>query len=389
MNIIDMILLIAGLVLALPVMVLLVQVIFAYFYKQQTISAERNDNLTVAILMPAHNEALVIEQPIQSILSQLTAQDKLIVIADNCTDQTAVIASGLGATVLERTDDVNRGKGFALDYGLKHLSVNPPDIVMIVDADCLVEQYAINTLANACQQQQRPIQALYLMEAQPNPSLKARIAQFAWIVKNKVRPMGFSVLGLPCQLMGTGMAFPWDAINQVNLASGHIVEDMKLGTDLAAMNKAPLFISQAVVTSVFPPSDEATNSQRARWEHGHLSVILNEAPKLIFGALKKLNIQMLGMAFDLLVPPLAMLTMLCGLVFVLSMIVGGHLSQLLAAVLMVCLFVAVMLAWVVFGQHIIRFSQLCYAPIYALIKIPLYIKFFVNRQVEWVRSKRD
>ena len=201
--------------------------------------------------------------------------------------------------------------------------------------------------------------------------------------------MGFSVLGLPCQLMGTGMAFPWDAINQVNLASGHIVEDMKLGTDLAAMNKAPLFISQAVVTSVFPPSDEATNSQRARWEHGHLSVILNEAPKLIFGALKKLNIQMLGMAFDLLVPPLAMLTMLCGLVFVLSMIVGGHLSQLLAAVLMVCLFVAVMLAWVVFGQHIIRFSQLCYAPIYALIKIPLYIKFFVNRQVEWVRSKRD
>ena len=49
----------------------------------------------------------------------------------------------------------------------------------------------------------------------------------------------------------------------------------------------------------------------------------------------------------------------------------------------------VLMAWAFFGRHIISLKQLCYAPIYALVKIPLYIKFFVNRQVEWVRSKRD
>lgn len=376
-------------ILAIPVFVLLVQVVFACFYKQKDLLLDDERTLKVAILMPAHNEALVIQQPIESILPQLNAGDKLIVIADNCTDDTASIARGLGASVIERSDEVNRGKGYALDFGLKHLQSSPPDILMIVDADCIVQSGTIDLLAQQCDQLQHPLQALYLMESQPNPSLKARIAQFAWIVKNKVRPMGFSALGLPCQLMGTGMAFLWEHINQVNLASGHIVEDMKLGTDLAAMNKAPKFLPNALVTSVFPPSDAATNTQRARWEHGHLSVILNESPKLIIGAIKRLNLQMLGMALDLLVPPLAMLTLLCCLVFAFSLVSGLHVNKMLSISLMSSLFIAVLLAWVKFGKQIISFKQLCYAPVYALIKIPLYIKFFLNRQVEWVRSKRD
>lgn len=368
---------------------ILVQVVFACFYKQKDLALDDKRLLKVAILMPAHNEALVIQQPIESILSQLKEEDRLIVIADNCTDDTASIARSLGASVIERSDEVNRGKGYALDFGLNHLQSNPPDILVIVDADCIVQAESIDLLAQECFQQQHPIQALYLMESQPNPSLKARIAQFAWIVKNKVRPMGFNALGLPCQLMGTGMAFLWEHINQANLASGHIVEDMKLGTDLAAMNKAPKFFPQAIVTSVFPPSDAATNTQRARWEHGHLSVILNESPKLIFGAIKRFDLQMLGMALDLLVPPLAMLTLLCGLVFVFSMLLDEQLIKIISTSLMASLFLAVFLAWLMFGRHVISFKQLCYAPIYALIKIPLYIKFFLNRQVEWVRSKRD
>lgn len=38
--------------------------------------------------------------------------------------------------------------------------------------------------------------------------------------------------------MGTGMAFTWPVISQAALASGHIVEDMKLGMDLALAGKA-------------------------------------------------------------------------------------------------------------------------------------------------------
>ena len=373
-----------------PVTVFLLQVIAACFAKSKQVQETKNTKRpSVAILMPAHNEALVITQSIASIKRHLQSQDQLIVIADNCTDDTAAIATGLGVTVIERFNQHERGKGYALDFGLQHLKGNAPDVVLIIDADCMVHENAIELLVSSCVQSQRPIQALYLMESQPNPSLKARIAAFAWQVKNRVRPLGFKSLGLPCQLMGTGMAFLWSDINQVSLASGHIVEDMKLGIDLARLSKAPLFLEEALVTSVFPPSEAATNTQRARWEHGHLSVILSEVPKLIFGAIKSRNGQMLGLACDLLIPPLAMLTLLCLSVFILSFLLGNKLAILAASGLLGGLLLAVLLAWVKFGRDIISFKQLCYAPVYALVKIPLYLKFFINRQVEWVRSKRD
>lgn len=373
-----------------PVVILLLQVIAACFAKSSQIPPANNKKRpSVAILMPAHNEALVIAQSLASITPCLHAQDQLVVIADNCTDDTAEIATGLGATVIERFNEQARGKGYALDFGLQYLKKKSPDIVIIIDADCMVHEDAIGLLTAYCVQSQRPVQALYLMESQPNPSLKARIAAFAWQVKNKVRPLGFKSLGLPCQLMGTGMTFLWGDISRVSLASGHIVEDMKLGTDLARLNKAPLFLQEALVTSVFPPSEAATNSQRARWEHGHLSVILSEVPKLIIGAIKNKNGQMLGLACDLLIPPLAMLTLLCLIVSVPSILFGDKLTTMMSLGLLGSLLLAILLAWIKFGRSIISFKQLCYAPVYALMKIPLYLKFFINRQVEWVRSKRD
>lgn len=373
-----------------PVFILLIQIISASFYNtNKRYLTNVKTKPTLAILMPAHNESLVITESIKSINAQLSTDDKLVVIADNCTDDTALIAKSLGAIVVERFQKDKRGKGYALDFGLQHLKGAPPEVVIVVDADCIVEDFAIERLVAACYESQRPVQALYLMEPQTKQNLKSRISTFAWVVKNKVRPLGFAMLKLPCQLMGTGMAFLWADINMVSLASGHIVEDMKLGADLARLNKAPMFLHEAKVTSIFPPSNAAINTQRARWEHGHLSVILNEAPKLFYEAIKNKNVAMFGLACDLCVPPLAMLTLMCLGVSLLVFLVASNALIILATILLSCLFLGVFLAWFKFGRKIISFKQLCYAPIYAMLKIPLYIKFFFSRQVDWVRSKRD
>ena len=390
MLIIHYILIISAITLMLPVAVLLTQVLTAISSSKKMATSEPNiTRPSLAILIPAHNESLVIAKTLESLLPQLNSQDQVLVVADNCTDDTATISKSLGAKVIARDNLILRGKGYALDIGLQHLSQKPPQVVIVVDADCIVLSDAIQLLALACVNYQRPIQALYLMESQPQPSLKARIAEFAWLLKNKVRPLGFKALGLPCQLMGTGMAFLWEDIQKINLASGHIVEDMKLGVDFSRINKAPMFLPEALVKSVFPPTQQATNTQRARWEHGHLSVILNEAPSLLYGAIKLQNLQMFGLACDLIVPPIAVLSLLCAAILVLSLFFATPLTILLSSLALICLTFSVLLAWFFFGQHIINFKQLCYAPIYALIKIPLYIKFFFNRQVDWVRSKRD
>ena len=394
MIVLKVLLLITLVILAIPVLVLLIQVLASLFWLNRSKKIAILDNVTsVAVIIPAHNESGGIVKTIKSILPQLKGTDQLIVIADNCSDDTAEIAHGFGAKVAVRENETLRGKGYALDFGLKYLEANPPQVVIMIDADCTISENGIAALTHACITNKRPIQALDLMLSPPNSGLKTKIAEFAWLVKNQIRPLGLKVLGLPCQLMGTGMAFLWDDIVHISLASGHIAEDMKLGIDLCGINKAPLFFPQACVSSYFPMTQAVAKTQRARWEHGHLSVILSDAPKLFLKAFQSKNGQMLGMAFDLIVPPLAILTLICVFVFAFILLIHQWITVPVllscAAALLVFLAISILAAWYFFARSIISFSQLCYAPIYALVKIPLYIKFFVNRQVEWVRSKRD
>jgi cellulose synthase/poly-beta-1,6-N-acetylglucosamine synthase-like glycosyltransferase len=249
--------------------------------------------------VPAHDEALIISRTLQTILPQLAPGDRLVVVADNCTDETAALAAAEGADVLVRTDLVRRGKGYALDYGIRHLESDAPEIVLVVDADCRITPGAIERLARLSHRSGRPVQALYLMQAAEGAGPKMRVAEFAWVIKNQVRPLGLHRLGLPCQLMGTGMAFPWACISSANLATGHIVEDLKLGIELTRRGTPPLFCPEALVTSEFPSSGEGIRSQRTRWEHGHLGVILSDAPQLFLSSLAPLNLPALALALDL------------------------------------------------------------------------------------------
>ena len=92
---------------------------------------------TLAVLMPAHDEAGGIEPAIRAVLAQLAAGDRLLVVADNCSDATAAVARAAGAEVIERSDRVRRGKGYALDHGVRWLEQAPPAAVVILDADCI------------------------------------------------------------------------------------------------------------------------------------------------------------------------------------------------------------------------------------------------------------
>jgi len=347
----------------------------------------------VAVLVPAHDEAAIIRATLASITPQLLAGDRLLVVADNCTDDTARLAREGGAEVVERLDTLRRGKGYALDFGVRHLADQPPEVVIVVDADCQVGEGAIDCLARRYHQVKRPVQALYLMRAPAGSGLKVQVAEFAWRVKNLVRPRGWARLGLPCQLMGAGMAFGWHDLALINLANGHLVEDVKLGLDLCQQGKPPVFCPEALVTSQFPASQQGMNSQRTRWEHGHLGLMLADAPKRALAAISQRNGNLLAMTVDLLVPPLALLVLaLLGLNLVtwLVYLLSGHGTPAwiaLAALAMLAL--AVVLAWARFCRELIPFSVLLYAPFYAARKIPLYLGFLIKRQVEWVRSKRD
>jgi cellulose synthase/poly-beta-1,6-N-acetylglucosamine synthase-like glycosyltransferase len=376
---------------ALPVLVLLAQV-WAALRDTGASPPPRASRGRVAVLMPAHNEASVIAATLRAVLPQLRSGDRALVVADNCTDDTARLAAAGGAAVLERRDPEHPGKNEALEFGIRWLTSDPPDSVIIVDADCQVEPGAIERLALECDAFARPVQALYLMYAPQEAPERARVAELAWIVKNWVRPLGMRRLSLPCQLMGTGTAFPWRAIAGFRIANAEMAEDYKFGIEMALAGFPALFCPEARVSSQFPATKATERVQRTRWEHGHLSLILRELPRLVACALRRRDLALFGLAMDLMVPPLAFLALALGTIFfgtlALALWTGVVWPLVLAAADASSFATAMVLAWLRWGRNCVPLRSVLAMPLYALAKIPLYLRFVTNRQKVWIKTER-
>jgi cellulose synthase/poly-beta-1,6-N-acetylglucosamine synthase-like glycosyltransferase len=230
------------------------------------------------------------------------------------------------------------------------------------------------------------------MRAPQAASLQMCVAEFAWLVRNWIRPLGSHRVGASCQLMGSGMAFPWALLSGARLADSELVEDMKLGIELALGGHPPVFCPEARVTSCFPETSHAASSQRTRWEHGHLQMILAEAPRLLMQALVRGDARLLILALDMAVPPLALFFMLIVAVLVPTLfhsLMGLTWVPLeLAAMALTMLTIAVFSAWLGWGSRLLPASALFFIPAYVFNKIPMYVKFLTGRQRDWVRTGR-
>ncbi len=383
-----------AIIVSIPCLVLFVESFSALFpLNLQPGGKNRPKGTKVTILIPAHDEESVICATLKQLSLARKPEDKVVVIADNCQDRTAEIARAAGATVIERYNSDLKGKGYALDYGLNFLENDPPDVVIFVDADCYIESNAINMLVAQAIYTGKPVQASYLMEIPPNPRYKDLISNFAFKVKNLVRFEGLKRLGLPCLLTGTGMAFPWKVIRSIDLASGHITEDMKLGMDLTLAGYEPVFCSQAIVKGYLPSDNEAATKQRTRWEHGHLQTLLTYVPQMLLEAFQQKRLRLFLSALDLSVPPLSLLVVMWSTFLGISLLVGilgiSWIPAMILTVAGCCLLLAISIAWVKFGRADIPLHKLLIIPIYVLWKIPIYLKFLVKPQKVWERTKRE
>lgn len=390
---INLILIILALIVTIPAVVFCIECLLALLPARRWPETDHSTAPQFTILMPAHNESAIIKQTLDNLIPQLRSQDSILVIADNCTDDTAQIARDAGAEVTERSHETDRGKGFALAHGLEQLKDNPPPVVIIIDADTTVEEHALTKLASRCMEHDRPMQALYLMHPPSNPSNRDLISTLAFAVKNHARPAGLDCINIPCLLTGTGMAFPYEVLSQIPLASGNIVEDMQMGLDLSLIGKSPRLCLDAKVFGQLPTQDSAATSQRTRWEHGHLQTILSQVPRMLGGGISKLNLPLIVLALDLIVPPLALLVMLMLVVTAVTGIAAllGASSLALNTTLstFVLLILSIFVGWWVSARNMIPLKTLLTAPLYVLWKIPIYLGFLFRRQKGWVRTERD
>ena len=95
--------------------------------------------LRSTVLIPAHNEEAVLGLTLESLAEQSRPPDRVVVVADNCTDATVEVARAHGAEVFETVGNSEKKAG-ALNQELDRLlpSAEPRDVVMVMDADSTI-----------------------------------------------------------------------------------------------------------------------------------------------------------------------------------------------------------------------------------------------------------
>lgn len=379
----------------IPVATLMLQIVCARMRSRQVSAAPANEKRpSVTVLIPAHNEASGIERTLASVRKQLQPSDLLLVIADNCSDETSSVAARAGARVIERNDTDRIGKGYALDAGFKYAEAhNGPSIVIFIDADCILPEGSIGVLARDCLAKDRPIQCIYLMNPPANAGAGQRLSAFAWRVKNMVRPLGYHALSMPCLLTGTGMAIPSHVLKKINLATGHITEDTLISIDCALMGYPPTLCADAVITSDFAPTEAGRATQKKRWIHGQLSAIAEFIPKLVAAAYRRHDLQLLAIAANIAILPLGLLLSgLFVLVFVCFfwLLATGYSAPLILALiglLTTCLTLTI--AWLKAGRDLVGISEFHEIVRYTLRQLPIVKDFVTGRRSKWTRSERE
>ena len=259
------------------------------------------------VVIPAHNEALGIAETVGSVLAldYPAAQRKVVVIADNCVDNTGQVAKDAGAEVVERFDDRRRSKGFALTDVLPGvLRDSWVDAIVIVDADTVVQANLLSCFAAHFADGALVVQADYAV-ANPAQGWRTALLDVAFTCFHEVRSLGRERLLLSSGLRGNGMGFTRQALERVPHAASSLVEDLEHGIALGNAVIRVVYAHDTKVWAEMPTDDDAAESQRRRWEHGRELMRKQHGWSLLNSALRNRDRVRGDLAADVLLPPLS------------------------------------------------------------------------------------
>lgn len=381
--------------LALPATaVSLYLLLFTLLSRASPMALRSSQRLRFDVIVPAHNEAAVIEGVVASLRKLDWPADgfRILVIADNCTDSTAALARAAGAEVLERHDTECRGKGYALDFAFHESRAHGwAYAVVVIDADTEVSANLLEAFAARIECGAKVIQAHYgVLNSQA--SWRTRLMAIAMASFHRVRSRARERLRLSCGIRGNGWCITHRLLHQVPYRAYSLTEDIEYGIDLGLAGYRVHYADEAHVAAMMVSGEQAARTQRQRWEGGRWQLIRTKTLPLLRAAMGSGGGVCLDLALDLLVLPLsyvavnvALLTVLAGVALLwepsmeiwLWLGLGGGMSLLLY----------VLRGWQLSGVGLRGLVDLLRAPFFVLWKVLLMLR--PRGSAEWVRTKRE
>mgnify|MGYP001215703738 CR=1 FL=1 len=343
------------------------------------------------IVVPAHNEAAGIASTVKSLLQLDWPADKrrVVVVADNCSDDTARLAREAGAVVLERQSDTHKGKGYALQYAFERLE---GDAVVVVDADTKVTPNLLRAFAARIQKGAQACQAYYGVD-NVSASWRTTLMAVAFAMFHRVRGRARENLKLSCGLKGNGMCFTRALLQKVPHDAFSVVEDLEFGIRLGKAQERVWYVDEGQVFGEMVSSESASRSQRVRWESGRKAMVRAHVGPLLREAIAKKSAVLLDLAVDLLIPPLSYLgigAVALGLAGAVLAVTGhaGTYSLTAATLCLAALGLYAFRGWWLSQTGLRGLGMLAAAPLYVVWKVALMRKQS-SAPREWVRTQRE
>ncbi|HEX4568289.1 MAG TPA: glycosyltransferase family 2 protein, partial [Vicinamibacterales bacterium] len=263
------------------------------------------------VIIPAHDEAGLIGATVASILANdyPDVLRDVVVVADNCTDDTAARARLAGATCFERVDADRRGKPWALNWILARLDVSRYDGVAIVDADTIVDTGFLRGMDQRLQRGARAIQGYYGV-LNPDDNWLTRLAGLPAALNNHFLYPGKQALGLSCSLSGNGMCFEAALLERLGWNAFTLSEDWEYYLILALHDVRVTSAPEAVIYGQVARSLELSREQRIRWSKGRMQACALHWRPLVRKAFAEGTIRPLDALFDIARPTHAILLVL-------------------------------------------------------------------------------
>jgi cellulose synthase/poly-beta-1,6-N-acetylglucosamine synthase-like glycosyltransferase len=308
----------------------------------------------------------------------------IIVVADNCTDKTAMIAAQLGVRVIERQDPASRGKPYALKYALDIVMPEGYPYFAFVDADTDVDPSFAEVIIAEFNAGADGIQVRYLQRKE-HISLRQRLMAIAFNAYNTIRPSGRAYWGLSCGILGNGFALSRHTLEAVPFCVDSIVEDLAYHIEMVRAGLKMRYTEKTTVWTHVPASAKGAVTQRSRWMGGRLRMVVKKGPSLLKEVFQG-RFRLIEPLLDLLSPPLAFYAVLLIGLFLIPSANAQKVSLTGAAALVFYMLTA--LAQQKGGWR--DWAAMALAPLYILWALAMIPKIIVNcSHAVWERTERN
>jgi cellulose synthase/poly-beta-1,6-N-acetylglucosamine synthase-like glycosyltransferase len=253
-------------------------------------SAERNEEnvagpLRLSVIVPAHNEEAHIGRCVRSILASGSESVDVLVVAHNCSDNTAQEAEQAGARVFALDDPSQTGKGRALHYGFSMAQAEGFDAMLVIDADSVAAPNLIQAVRSRFISGAKVLQCRYEVH-NADANQRTRLMSLAFVAFNVVRPRGRARLGLSAGIFGNGFGLHRDVIEKVPFSAHSVVEDLEYHLSLVRAGIRVEFLNSEGVLGEMPVGDKGAATQRSRWEGGRLRMVKGWSLPLLVDVLR-------------------------------------------------------------------------------------------------------